>query len=51
MSNTILEANGNYLCISLYTEKCSYTEKPQWLEYLWDHGNLFQIWVVGATKD
>ena len=23
-----------------------YTVKPQWLEHLWDHGNLFETWVV-----
>ena len=22
---------------------------PRWLEHLWDHGNLFEIWVVQAT--
>ena len=22
----------------------------QWLEYLWDHRNLFEIWVVQATE-
>ena len=22
------------------------TVKPQWLEHLWDHGNLFEAWVV-----
>ena len=23
----------------------------QWLEHLWDHRNLFEIWVVRATED
>ena len=23
----------------------------QWLEHLWDHENLFEIWVVRATED
>ena len=27
-----------------------YTVEPQWLEHLWDHGNLFEIWVVRATE-
>ena len=27
-----------------------YTVKPQWLEPLWDHGNLFEIWVLRATE-
>ena len=22
------------------------TKELQWLEHLWDHGNLFEIWVV-----
>ena len=24
--------------------------KPQWLEHLWDHRNLFETWVVRATE-
>ena len=24
--------------------------EPQWPEHLWDHGNLFEIWVVQATE-
>ena len=27
-----------------------YTVEPQWLEHLWDHGNLFETWVVRATE-
>ena len=27
-----------------------YTVELQWLEHHWDHGNLFEIWVVRATK-
>ena len=23
----------------------------QGLDHLWDHGNLFEIWVVSATED
>ena len=31
--------------------KCiSSTVKPQWLEHLLDHGNLFEIWVVRDTE-
>ena len=26
------------------------TVEPQWLEHLWDHGNLFETWVVRATE-
>ena len=26
------------------------TVKPQWLEHLWDHRNLFETWVVRATE-
>ena len=26
------------------------TVETQWLEPLWDHGNLFEIWVVRATE-
>ena len=26
------------------------TVEPQWLEPLWDHGNLFETWVVRATE-
>ena len=29
----------------------SYTVEPQWLEHLWDHGNLFETWVVRAIED
>ena len=25
------------------------TVKPQWLEHLWEYGNLFEKWVVRAT--
>ena len=24
--------------------------EPQWLEYLWDHGNLFEIEIIRATE-
>ena len=24
--------------------------QPQWLEHRWDHGNLFETWVVRATE-
>ena len=27
-----------------------HTVEPQWLEHLWDHGNLFETWVVQATE-
>ena len=27
-----------------------YTVELQWLEYLWDPVNLFQVWVVRATE-
>ena len=27
-----------------------YTVELQWLEHRWDHGNLFEIWVVRATE-
>ena len=32
--------------------KCTfiYTFKLQWLEHLWDHGNLFETWVVWVTE-
>ena len=26
------------------------TVEPQWLEHLWDHGNVFETWVVRATE-
>ena len=26
------------------------TVELPWLEHLWDHGNLFEIWVVRATE-
>ena len=26
------------------------TVEPQWLEHLWDHGKLFETWVVRATE-
>ena len=26
------------------------TIEPQWLEHLWDQGNLFEIWLVRATR-
>ena len=26
------------------------TVEPQWLEHLWDHGNLFEIRVVRVTE-
>ena len=27
-----------------------HTVKLQWLEHLWDHGNLFERWVVRANE-
>ena len=27
-----------------------HTVELHWLEHLWDHGNLFQIWIVRATE-
>ena len=27
-----------------------YTVEPQWLEHLWDHGNLFEILIVRTTE-
>ena len=27
-----------------------HTVELQWLEHLWDHGNLFEIWVVRVTE-
>ena len=37
--------------VVLFVVKCPYTVKFQWLEHLRNHGgNLFQIWVVRATK-
>ena len=29
----------------------SLTVESQWLEHIWDHGNLFVLWVVQATID
>ena len=26
------------------------TVEHQWLEHLWDHGNLFETWVVHVTS-
>ena len=27
-----------------------YTVKLQWLEHLWDHGKVFEPWVVRAIE-
>ena len=27
-----------------------YTVELQWLEHLWDHGNLFETWLVQSTE-
>ena len=29
----------------------SFTVELQWLEHLWDHRKLFEIWVVRATDE
>ena len=39
----------NSYCFS-YVFMKTYTVELQWLEYLWDHGNLFEIWIVLATE-
>ena len=31
-------------------EYISYTVKPKWLEYLWNHGNLFEKWAVPVSE-
>ena len=28
----------------MYIHRNVNTVEPQWLEHIWDHGNLFQIW-------
>ena len=33
-----------------YWHSSAYTVKLQWLEHLWDCGNLFEIWVVRDTE-
>ena len=35
---------------SCYKEVVVYKVEHQWLEQFWDHENLFDIWVVRATK-
>ena len=42
-----------HLCLPSVICRCFivFTAKHQWLEYLWDHGNLFEIWVVRATEE
>ena len=37
---------------SSVSNKAAYsnTVEPQWLKHLWDHGNLFETWVVRATE-
>ena len=37
------------LVVQLY-KNAIITAKSQWREHLWDHGNLFKIWVVWATE-
>ena len=34
---------------SEYSENLTKVE-PQWLQHLWDLGNLFETWVVRATE-
>ena len=39
-------------CLGLcYLVSMSNKVELQWLEHLWDHGNLFEIWVVQSTED
>ena len=34
----------------LHCSVCDYTVEPRLLEPLWDHGNLFEIWIVRAIE-
>ena len=36
--------------LAVAKNEIKYIVKLQWLEHLWDHGNLFEIWVVRATE-
>ena len=38
-----------YFMNSQSNQTISDTVELKWLEPLWDHGNLFEIWVVRAT--
>ena len=42
--NLLLQGGGCCRAIQIYTVKL------QWLEHLWDHGNLFERWVDRATE-
>ena len=35
---------------SLTDEQIATIVELQWLEHFWDHGNVFEIWVVRATE-
>ena len=41
---------GKKLECSTTESKYGNTVELQWLEHLWDHGNLFETWVVRATE-
>ena len=49
-TNTRQSSYNTRLCKYDYLELRIYTVERQWLEHLWDHGNLFETWVVRATE-
>ena len=45
------QTNATYETTDAQRRTAMYRVKPQWLEHLWVHGNLFETWVVRATED
>ena len=45
-----LNQNKNEVMVNNWKLNIVQTVELQWLEHLWDHGNLFETWVVRATE-
>ena len=51
VSKNLLLSEINRTMQSFFTFHCiQHTVECQWLEHLWDHDNLFEIWVFWATE-
>ena len=44
-----LEKQGSFTNSFMFHENIT-TVESQWLEHLWDYGNVFETWVVRATE-
>ena len=49
-SDFLTKRNVNLMEMLVIKEEEANTVELQWIEHLWDHGKLFETWVVRATE-